>query len=436
MKKYIIWILILILLVMSCSCSKITDNQSTHSKSKDEVTILTISTLGNSLQTFIDEYEAKHKNVKINIKEYSMPDESSYEKYVKTVNTEILSNNGSDIFNIQGLPFYQYIKKGALKNLNEFVKNDSELIEKNYFMNIIDGCKYNNSYYAIPISYQFNCIGIDRDISQKAGIKTEKMNYFEFLDCLNKIYQENSDVSIMPNNVPTPFYQLLLNSCYDNFIDLPGNAANFNTVEFRKLLNMTKVINDKYINKDTSNILINQNFDSLGLKVIPYSISNLDRLLILKGIFNNNVTYMNFPVYNNSNTCKYLPTEIYGINSASKNSEEAWKFLKFLISEDVQLQKKSGLPVNKKAFNSFLNNIQMNGLSLSAGTTKKYFPPFSESELKSVRNMINNLKFYDVYNGSISNLIYEEALDFYNGTRSVDEVTLSIQERVEIYLGE
>ena len=72
-----------------------------------------------------------------------------------------------------------------MKNLNEFVKNGNDLIENNYFMNIIDGCKYNISHYAIPISYQFNCIGIDRDISQKVGIKIEKMNLFGFLDCLS-----------------------------------------------------------------------------------------------------------------------------------------------------------------------------------------------------------------------------------------------------------
>ena len=63
--------------------------------------------------------------------------------------------------------------------------------------------------------------------------------------------------------------------------------------------------------------------------------------------------------------------------------------------------------------------------------------PLTQKEVDQFTEYIKSINTYSSYlDESVMNIIYEEAAPFFEGQKSVDEVTSIIQQRVSIYLNE
>ena len=132
------------------------------------------------------------------------------------------------------------------------------------------------------------------------------------------------------------------------------------------------------------------------------------------------------------------------INANSSHKEGAWEFISLLIGEESQSTGMDTLrqPVHINAFEEWLQEKLIYEL-----TTKRvkngadYTPAYygedtSEEKLAEYRQTIREARPLPLRTRPILTIILEEAEDYFNGSKSGDEITKIINNRVQLYLDE
>lgn len=128
----------------------------------------------------------------------------------------------------------------------------------------------------------------------------------------------------------------------------------------------------------------------------------------------------------------------YSINANSGVKQEAWSFLKFLISEEMQSSKElSGMPIHKAAYNKQFDALKED---VKSGKVMTQFGEIevqaTPEELDPYRNLIEQLQLSGASDHKIPEIISEEIKMYYSGQKSLDDVIKLIQNRVTTYLNE
>jgi len=151
------------------------------------------------------------------------------------------------------------------------------------------------------------------------------------------------------------------------------------------------------------------------------------------------------------------------VSSASPNKEGAWEFIRFLLGEEEQLklswaQNDLIYPSNRKVFDTLAareiaegkvmadipradghvtQKNRMEGFweDVPAAERNKYYA-LTEEKVERVRKMLEEARAFPLRTEPIRAIINEEADAYFAGDRSVDEVCVNIQNRVQLYLSE
>jgi len=130
-----------------------------------------------------------------------------------------------------------------------------------------------------------------------------------------------------------------------------------------------------------------------------------------------------------------------GINEKSKNKAEAWKFLAFLLSKDVQsLPMMASFAVHKPSLEVQLKqSVEM----LKSGKIKLQGPngaapsaDFDEKQLQLVMQFAEKADRYAGGDPNVIKIVKEEAASFFNKTKTAKAAATMMQNRVTTYLNE
>lgn len=132
------------------------------------------------------------------------------------------------------------------------------------------------------------------------------------------------------------------------------------------------------------------------------------------------------------------------INANSNHKQGAWEFIRLLIGEESQSTGMDSLmqPVHKESFEKWLQEkiiFELTTKQNRNGTI--YYPAYygedtSEEKLTEYRETIQEARPLPLRTRPILTIILEEAEDYFNGSKSVDEITKVINNRVQLYLDE
>lgn len=119
-----------------------------------------------------------------------------------------------------------------------------------------------------------------------------------------------------------------------------------------------------------------------------------------------------------------------GINSNSKYKDEAWEYIKYLLSEDIQFYiGENDIPVNKRADERVLETqlewMKKNGYDADANL----------EAFKDIKNSLNKNAALQVPD-ELFNTIWEEIKTYLSRGKGLEETTKTIQNKVELYLNE
>ena len=129
------------------------------------------------------------------------------------------------------------------------------------------------------------------------------------------------------------------------------------------------------------------------------------------------------------------------LNANAANRDGAWEFVKFLLSEEAQgkLEESiaSCMPVKKSVFESLMEREITNGPSKDYDTKRMVFePPLTRERADEIEAFLENARALPYKTEPILKIIEEESQDYFNGSKSIEQVADIIENRVQLYLDE
>jgi multiple sugar transport system substrate-binding protein len=460
MKKIIALICSISVVAAMSGCQK---NKSGLVEDGKEVITLSVLRMDNYLQEAIEKYETEHKDITFEVKEYSpLPeaakqskggvvmlkgDPRDIEKYTSTVNTEIMSGKGSDIIMLQDLPYEKYAEKGLLQDFSSLMENDKSFNKEDYYKNVLDAINVNGKIYGMPLGFGLNLLSANKSILKSNGVTIEdNWTWQDFEEIAAKVAGgEGADKKYaLSNTNESELTGSMVQSSFEKFVDSKAKEARFDSKDFIDLLNTAKkMVDNGLINteKASKNIM---DLTSRGASV--FNIENISmpmELSIAKMGFGNDAEFYNTP--GTEGGCSFNSNSILGINSKSKYTKEAWDFIKYLLSEEVQGARSfTELPVNKKTLEKKIENASSSNISEkkmmiktpNGSSTSNTPVTFTEEDGKIVLSSVDKLSKYVGSNTKIINIVKDEVPAFFSGQKSAEDVAKTVQNKVNTYLKE
>lgn len=434
--------------------------------------------------------------------------------YVNKVNTSLMSGAGADIFALDALPLQKYVESNNLANLTDYMNSDPGFNLADYQENIFEAGQYAGGNYFLPLDYNFNYYAYDSSLvpdNMAANFGMDKSySTQELLDLAmplfdgeHKIFNSVDYMKGISSRMSIDLFSQLLKEQYSSFVDLEHKKANFNSQAFIDLLTKVKKYGEEgYVNQGAalrsqmqSNIQMrppgggsgNPGERPSGNQSGGNPFADADRHFFksnnsfsLQQYFNRNsnlrigIMYAGMGASNDeddeiagieSNGGGQVPftyNQAYGINANSENKSTAWAFLKFLLSEEIQVSSSlspMGNPVQKNAraqkAEMMLTGTFMGrrpggmggGYNFSANDASGRSDEPDEPMDDETREVLNKylgaleefsslINAYDVRDTLVDDMIAEQVDYFFSGEKSAEEVAQSLQGKVDLYLSE
>lgn len=359
-------------------------------------------------------------------------------EYGEKLALDIISGNIGDIVQTggTGLEYHDLFRTDVFMDLTDLLHKD-----ENYeFLNkdILNAIKINNAIRGLPINYMFYQYELNEDLEKQLGLSMdfENMSWTEVLDLVKVIEEKAPDRHLFTclgiENLWEYFGEFILIANMPELINLETKEVNLDQQWFKDLL-----IKFKECSKSNNFVLNDAEFklsDRLQGSLLALT-SNLD-------IYYEDLV-VHFNEYNKTNKSRMIPNfsgeknnnrigyslRMYSINNRSERKENAWKFLSFLLTEDIQFiasRERTGMPINKKGVDRMIEEaIRMH--RLSGSNIDKY----NEAMIK------NSHKIDYLYNMGYLRLDISEPVGLYMEDKiTLDEALKKAEESVKIRLNE
>jgi len=418
---------------------------------KDGKTVVTISVLQADRLLRLAEhmYEQAHPDIDIQIKEYTAtpggesgqmnlaPESGTVEKYVNSVGTEILSGKGADLIELQRLPVAKYAEKKVLADLNELIAGDSSFDVNSYYGNILNPTRINGGLYAMPINFALKMMIGDKVSIDNSGVKLDDRawSWDQFAELAKRLVKDSDgdgkpDKYAMTSSEPDSMLVNLTLDRYGEYVDAVNKQAHFDSQPFRQLLKQVKTLYDEGLVSGEPASWGEQYFS-------PWTANSLENLILYpQSVYDGNGSIYRKPGEGEGIT--FSSKMMLGINANSRVKKEAWDFLKFMLSDEIQSSPElGGLPLLRTVTDRTFDEIQQQLQSGSVKTVTGVAPqPLTEQELQSLKAMMEEAGAFTKSDPKIISILFEEAKSYFAGQKAAEEVARLIQNRVTTYLNE
>jgi len=425
---------------------------------KSETKDIVIGYMRNSymLDTVVQNFNAIHSEYNVILKSYYDVDPVNYRIDPTRLNLDILSGNAPDIIiPARSMPLMSYINKGMFVDMYEFIDNDPDL-SRDSFYNIIY-----STYERDGKLYQFAA-----DTNIYAWVTKEKnvnakdtWTYNEFLELYNSI-PDGVTFSDYLNQLELSY--ILFDTGLSDFVDYKKGTCDFKNEVFYDILNAIKLMPyESYIWTDlTEDERNNYYLYEHGLyrndeiMVDQQSIISVWEFMIMTHKFGfEDITFMGFPSPYGDRNAAFLSSTEFMITEQSQVKDEAWEFIKYFISDDIQMARMDKTLSTKKdvlkqqfehanTFHLYLDQIgtpYIEGYELtedqinSMGLTEF---EFTDEHFAIMENLMNSTNRQYSYDEQLCNIVYEEITAFIGSTKTAEETANIIQNRASVYLSE
>ncbi|MGG6311668.1 ABC transporter substrate-binding protein [Paenibacillus macerans] len=407
--------------------------------------IVVVAVLSGSrfLDAAAQKFEDKHPDIDIEIKEYLSlprpaegqamiaPSQTDIEKYVQTLTTQAIAGEGTDIISLSALPLDQFVAKNVLADLKARMEKDAAFDPSLYYNGILESMQHGDGLYALPIGFYLEgIISANSGLLKQANlsINDSTWTWDEFKDISKKLQEQvGSDYTAFANVWP---FQLLYESVdanYEAFVQ--GKQANFDSDLFRSLMRQIKSMYDEGVLSATPTQEFSKTLFTSYALATP-------RSAVMEMAQPQAAFYRKPTVDGHAGGISVSPFNTFGLNSKSKVQDEAWEFLKFLLSEEMQSSPElEAYPMHKQAVENKLEEVRA---SLERGDLAGDVPDpeaFAKHSqmLKSMLEQAGTSRSSDI---KIVTMLEEEFDSYMNGQKTEEEVSRLIQSRVSTYLNE
>jgi ABC-type sugar transport system, periplasmic component len=427
---------------------------------KDQVVLsLALSYSDRFIESAVSKFQKDHPGIRLDIKDYKAAyistgegmdqDEpqraqKAIEDYQRVINTEIMAGKGADIIDVGILPYRKYIDKNAFVNISEMIANDKSFDINKYNPKILNACKYKNNLYILPISFSFTMIGGNKSILQKEGIKVDDTNWTwdEFFKIAQSITKDtNGDGNPDQYGLPKMSGEDVFNYMFDaeQFVDYNKKTSSFNSSKFIKLLKRSKEISDyKIFNPQVDSNKLWDMTDPGTIAFVTEYISSCANLVYAQSLSNGDVLLLNSPAYKDINNKPFMLGRTFAVNNNSKYKNEAWEFLKFLISDNIQASDEFfDFVINLDAQKQKTKKVFEQTLLYDMGKEKgRNIRKLTQTDIDNLDKLVGELGTLSYKDPQVSKIVTDGVKEFFGGSKTAEETASIIENKVSTYLGE
>lgn len=370
---------------------------------------------------------------------------------LKTLNAEIMAGKGPDILILDGMPVQSYIEKGLLEDLTDLYTALKE--GDGCFEQIARTYQTEEGIYAIPSRFLVPVIeGSGKLLDGTGDLKT-------FADEIGRLRKEDAEISgIIECSSPDILTEKLYSSYSPALVREDGSLDEKKAEEFYTQL---KKIYDtgKYSDEEIENVTYSVHaagasmwtdlsMGTMGLLGGTMK-ANLGMLGDVDG-FNQMMAVgrekaLDYDLLRLAGKKVYCPGTILGINSRSGQTEDAGRFVEFVLGRDVQaINQGGGFPVNKKAYEE--STVDHSGGEIVTGivsgdvsTGEMVSLDISWASPEAFEGLYEKLEELDtpcLTDSVIGEAVKEGAVKCLTGECTAEEAAKSLSQKVALYLAE
>ena len=435
-----------------------------------------------TIRSQIAEFNKTNEDYTIYATSYSESnDTSDYTAALTKFNNEILAGNVPDILLISsGMPYNSYASKGLFADLYEFMDKDDVYNRDAFMPNVLKAMEKDGKLYEITPSFSVQTYAAKKSLVGDATSLT--------MDQANQILATMPEGATLTNDSQTMTSSQFLSTAitFSNFVDYANAKCSFDSPEFKAILETAK----NYPAEIDYDALYN---DNPNYWMELESACRENRALLYSVYFNDFSTYTNtrdayigedisfvgFPGSGAANaTGSVISTgsEI-AVSSKSKYKDGAWEFIKLVLDNAVGEQDSGnygvaitsdasvaeaadeavkritssyyGLPVVKsqlqalgqqatipQTYTDTDGTVKQVDNTYYVGNTEVKVNLITQDEVNMLIDYFSTVDTIARYDESLTDIINEEANNYFKGTKSVDETASLIQSRASIYLSE
>ena len=241
----------------------------------------------------------------------------------------------------------------------------------------------------------------------------------------------------------------LMKYCYGDFVDWDNGTCDFESREFKDVLELCNTGSDEETKKsfeNTSELLSSKTM--LFLKDYTSSFMSFDKFDVL---FDGNAVIKGFPSKEGTGLYTRFYTA-FAVSSSCTSKDAAWDFVRLPLTEDYEGHNdNTGVPLREDVYNEMIKTLSatkdgkdkygkdymtIEGLTVNRDDITYTTHAFDEEDKAQFRSIIDSADRMLTEDSKIYSIIEEEAANYFSGTKSLDETCRVIQDRVSIYINE
>lgn len=420
----------------------------------EQKTQITIGALYDSQQmqeaavAFNKQSSKYHINIKYyrDLNDYS---ENSYSDAQTAMNKDLISAGCPDLVDISMLNMEQLAAKGVFEDLSTWLDASTVLNRSDFFDNVIDGATYDGCLVYIPKTFNIQTVvGKSADVGGERGWS---------IDDIIALSKEHPDSAVFDGTTKDTMLYYMMAYNQGQFIDYETGKCNFESDEFKKILEFVAGFPDEYDWSADDDSLPTKLSDGRVLLNTVY-LTDIEGIQLDEAMYNAPVTYIGYPTTDGSIGCMLGTNGGYAITSKSNNKEGAWEFIEFYLTREDNLFS-WGFPSNKDDMQEMIDEAltveyltdengelvldeEGNPISMGSGGGIGYddwsytYHDTTQEEVDLLLEIISEATPTSNVDDQITSIISEEAAPFFAGQKTVDDVAGVIQSRVQIYINE
>ena len=407
--------------------------------SADNLTIITYGTVtpDTDIKDAIYTFNQSHSDVAIVMKDYSSESDP-----IAKMNLDIISGQAPDLMEISSLPAEQYIEKGLFEDLSAFYDSDPDIDTKDLIPSVLEAMEQDGRLYYIATGFDVLTLAVKKsETANQSGWTYSELNQF--------LEKQSKNAQFFYLNWKQDILHAILWCQMTDFMNDKTGDCNFDSEDFKNLLricNERGSDSEEYEWDDDERTLLQK-----GSILFKEASTDMDTFKETLAVFDEDVNFIGYPCQDRQGNYICFSTQI-GISSKSEHKEEAWEFLRMLMTKEYQGQQMSfeHLPTRNDCFqlrieaeqatenytNEMGREIFIHREEVDMDGFTYQIAPLTQQQTDQYVAMINQAVKVVKHNPEIMHIIEEEAERYFAGDRDLDSTAEIIQKRATTYMNE
>ncbi len=399
---------------------------------------ITVATLWNdyTLSNAAIEFNKANSDYHINIKEYyNWENEGAdLEDARKTMINDLGGAADIDIVNLGDFSVKSLVKQNVIEDITPFLSSGGKLNISDYNESILNCYRVDGKLVAVPKTFELQTLAVRSDTFKQDSWTVKEMIEYD---------ESHPDSVIMDYSYRMSILEMCLYNNMEYFVNPDTGECRFDSEEFKQILEYAgsypEEIDWENYDDSVSDIEKIQSGMVIAEPVYLYNLQSVQEYT--EYVFQGKCNFIGYPDITGSSATILQPSSVYGICTASKNKEDAWKFIEFILTSDTD--RDYGFPANNKDLQKLvdeeLKHTGKTGGGVGWGDGEVYeYHYATQEEIDVFYDLLSKAKLSPTTGGDqeIFNIIEEEIESYFSGQKSVDEVAKVIQSRVNLYVKE